>query len=83
MTADETRAELLTRLLILGPEPLDILRDQLIAELGGDVALPAMRIIRPIVEELETRHRAARRELRDACLRALRRQSHPAQDRPQ
>lgn len=67
MTSDEAvqAREGLLRMLesILGPDPLDGLRAKLTAEFGIDIALPVMRIVRPVVEaEREQAH-----QMLDTC----------------
>lgn len=48
------RAELLSTLEeILGPSPLDMIRDRLAVQFGMDVSAPVMRTIRPIVEQMQ------------------------------
>jgi hypothetical protein len=66
------RAVLLAKLdEILGPDPLDVLRDELVSRLGVDVALPAMRIVRPAVERMRAEWQSLRREMRDDYLTLL------------
>jgi hypothetical protein len=65
MSEIEVRAQLLNTLdEILGPDPLDLLREELSREIGADAAIRAMRIIRPFVADLNASHRASKRALR-------------------
>jgi hypothetical protein len=65
MSEIETRAQFLNSLdEILGPDPLDLLREKLSREIGAEAAIRAMRIVRPFVADLEASHRAAKRALR-------------------